>query len=86
MKSGLSLTTGGPAEAFRQGGFNGDISGLLRPIQRGILEFVGFDVLAPQVVYGPARMTNAQREQQLAAYSMRLRHIANESPIDVGTY
>jgi len=82
----LSLTTGGPEEAFRQGGFNGDISGLLRPIERGILEFVGFGVLAPQVVYGPARMTYNEREQHLAAYSARLRHIVNESPIDVGTY
>ena len=82
----LSLTTGGPEEAFLQGGFNGDISGPLRPIQRGILEFVGFDVLAPQVVYGPARMTNNERTQHLAAYSLRLQHIAHESPIDVGTY
>jgi len=82
----LSLTTGGPAEAFRQGGFNGDISGPLRPIQRGILEFVGFSVLAPQIVYGPARMSYNERTEQLAAYSERLRHIALESPIDVGTY
>ncbi len=85
-KALLSLTTGGPAEAFRQDGFNGDIFGLLRPIQRGILEFVGFDILSPQVVYGPARMTNNEREQHLAAYSARLRHIAHESPVDVGTY
>ncbi|MEI6651788.1 MAG: NAD(P)H-dependent oxidoreductase [Chlorobiaceae bacterium] len=82
----LSLTTGGPEEAFRHGGFNGDISGPLRPIQHGILEFVGFGILAPQIVYGPVRMTYSEREQQLAAYSARLRHIAHESPIDVGTY
>ncbi len=82
----LSLTTGGTEDAFRQGGFNGDIAGLLRPIERGILEFVGFGVLAPQVVYGPARMTNDEREQQLAAYATRLQNIAQESPIAVGTY
>ena len=85
-KALLSLTTGGPEEAFNQGGFNGDISGILRPIQRGILEFVGFSVLAPQIVYGPVRMTNHEREHHLAAYSKRLRQIAQESPIDVGTY
>ncbi len=82
----LSLTTGGPQEVYLQGGFNGDILGLLRPIQRGILEFVGFGVLAPQIVYGPAHMTHDEREQHLAAYSTRLLHIAHESPIDVGTY
>jgi len=82
----LSLTTGGPEEVFRQGGFNGDISGPLRPIQRGILEFVGFSVLAPQIVYGPARMTYNERKEHLAAYSARLLQIAHESPIDVGSY
>ena len=41
----LSLTTGGPAPA---GGFNGDIHAIPRPIQRGILQFVGFEVLAPR--------------------------------------
>ncbi len=49
----LSLTTGGPEDAYRTGGFNGDIAGILRPIHRGILQFVGFDVVAPQIVYGP---------------------------------
>jgi putative NADPH-quinone reductase len=82
----LSLTTGGPEETYRQGGFNGDIYGFLRPIQRGMLEFVGFGVLAPQIVYAPVRMTNEEREQQLAAYTTRLQHIAHESPVDVGTY
>ena len=47
----LSLTTGGSGEAaYQPGGFNGDINGVLRPIQRGMLEFVGFDVLKPQIV------------------------------------
>src|SRR5262249_51691623 len=38
----LSLTTGGPEDAYRTGPFNGDIAGILRPIHRGILQFVGF--------------------------------------------
>ena len=37
----LSLTTGGPAPAYVKGGFNGDIHAILRPIQRGMLQFVG---------------------------------------------
>jgi NAD(P)H dehydrogenase (quinone) len=82
----LSLTTGGPEVAYRKGAFNGDIAGILRPIHRGMLQFVGFDVLAPQIVYGPVRLTDEQRKQALATYAERLRTIAFESPIDVGIY
>jgi NAD(P)H dehydrogenase (quinone) len=82
----LSLTTGGPEAAYTKGAFNGDMAGILRPIQRGMLQFVGFDVLAPQIVYGPVRLTDEQRRQQLTAYAERLRGIGNESPIDVGIY
>src|SRR5262249_25378617 len=82
----LSLTTGSSEEAYRRGGFNGEIAGILRPIQRGVLQFVGFDVLAPQIVYAPARLTTDERTTRLAALSTRLRTIAAESPIDVGAY
>ena len=82
----LSLTTGGPEDAYRKGAFNGDIAGILRPIHRGMLQFVGFDVLAPQIVYGPVRLTDEQRRQALATYAERLQTISIESPIDVGMY
>jgi NAD(P)H dehydrogenase (quinone) len=82
----LSLTTGGPEEAYRTGGFNGDIASILRPIQRGVLQFLGFDVLAPQIHYGPVRASDAQREHWLAEYANRLGAIASEAPIEVGTY
>jgi NAD(P)H dehydrogenase (quinone) len=82
----LALTTGGPEEAYRKGAFNGDIAGILRPIHRGMLQFVGFDVLAPQIVYGPIRMTDQQRKQALADYAERLQTIDREAPVDVGIY
>jgi NAD(P)H dehydrogenase (quinone) len=82
----LSLTTGGPADAFRRDGFNGDIDGILRPIHRGMLEFVGFDVMAPHVVYGPARMNDAQRRAELERFERRLSTLGDETPIDVGAY
>jgi NAD(P)H dehydrogenase (quinone) len=82
----LSLTTGGPEDAYRKGAFNGDIAAILRPIHRGILQFVGFDVLAPQIVYGPVRMNDEQRKQALAIYAERLQTIGLESPVDVGIY
>jgi NAD(P)H dehydrogenase (quinone) len=83
----LSLTTGGSGEAaYQPGGFNGDINGILRPIQRGMLEFVGFDVLKPQIVHGPAQATDEERKAHLAAWRERLRRIAQEEPVAVGEY
>lgn len=72
----LSLTTGGSAPAYAKGGFNGDIHAILRPIQRGMLQFVGFEVLAPQIAYGPVRLQPGQRTELLAGYVQRLKDIA----------
>ncbi|MCP5419931.1 MAG: NAD(P)H-dependent oxidoreductase [Gammaproteobacteria bacterium] len=85
-KALLSLTTGGPKEAYLKDGFNGDIYGILKPIHRGMLWFVGFDVLEPHVVNGPVRLTDEQRKNELESFATRLRQIQNESPMDVGRY
>ena len=82
----LSLTTGGPSPAYVKGGFNGDLHAILRPVQRGMLQFVGFEVLTPQVVYGPVRLEQGRRSELLAAYAMRLKTIQDEEPFEVGLY
>ena len=82
----LSLTTGGPEAAYQKGGWNGDIHAILRPIQRGILRFTGWDVLAPHIVYGPVRVTVEQRHAALQSWAARLRAIEHEPPIEVGEY
>jgi NAD(P)H dehydrogenase (quinone) len=82
----VSLTTGGPEEAYLPGGFNGDINGILKPIHRGMLQFVGFDVLAPHIVYGPAHLTHEQRQAEILRFQKRLAHISTEQPITVGHY
>ncbi len=82
----LSLTTGGPESAFREDGSNGDIQSILRPIHRGMLQFVGFEVLPPQIVYGPVRMTDEQRQHALDSFAARLRDIQTEHPLNVGRY
>jgi NAD(P)H dehydrogenase (quinone) len=82
----LSLTTGGPAEAYMKDGFNGDIHAIPRPIQRGVPRFLGFDVLAPQIHYGPVRVDDDRRRNWLEAYAGRLRGIETEPPIQVGEY
>jgi NAD(P)H dehydrogenase (quinone) len=82
----LSLTTGGPPSAYATDGFNGDLDAVLRPIQRGMLRFVGFDVLSPNVVHQPARLDAALRIEALEAWRERLLAIESEAPIDVGRY
>ncbi len=75
-----------PHDAYLPGGFNGDILGVLRPIHRGVLQFVGFDVLAPQIVFGPVRLSDEERKEQLDAYRRRLTGIEPEQPMVVGEY
>jgi len=82
----LSLTTGALGSAYVRGGFNGDIEAILRPIQRGMLRFVGFETLAPNVVFGPAHMSNDDLKTALSAYGRRMRGIEGESPVDPGEY
>jgi len=82
----LSLTTGGPAQGYAADGANGDIHGILRPIQRGMLAFTGFGVLAPELHFGPARVEAAEREAWLASWADRLKNINNEKCIEVGHY
>ena len=82
----LSLTTGGPAEAYQADGFNGDITSILRPIHRGMLSFVGFSVLAPQIFYGPAHISIEERVELLRDYHDRLLRINQEEPVVVGRY
>jgi NAD(P)H dehydrogenase (quinone) len=83
----LSLTTGGSGQtAYQPDGFNGDINGILRPIQRGMLQFLGYDVLKPQIVHGPAQASEEERAAFLAAWRGRLTRIAEEEAIAVGRY
>ena len=82
----LSLTTGGPADSYAKGGFQGDIHAILRPIQRGMLQFVGFEVLAPQIVNGPVRLDQTARTALIEQYAERLLRIEAEPPYLVGMY
>ncbi|MDR3453899.1 MAG: NAD(P)H-dependent oxidoreductase [Rhodoferax sp.] len=82
----LSLTTGGPEAAYLKDGFNGDLNAMLRPMHRGMLNFTGFSVLQPQVVYRPVRIDDSQREACLAQWAQRLRDIESEEAIEVGRY
>jgi putative NADPH-quinone reductase len=85
-KALLSLTTGTDSAAYQRGGFQGDLLGVLRPIHRGMLQFTGFTVLAPHVVYGPARLAADEREAVLDSWTARLSALPDEAPLEVGAY
>lgn len=82
----LSLTTGGPREAYVKGGFNGDLDVILKPIHRGILYFCGFDVLPPHVVYGPVRLSDDERARALAGYRDHLGKLDDLEPLSLPGY
>ena len=85
-KALLSLTTGSSADTYLKDGFNGDIYGVLRPVHRGMLQFVGFSVLRPQIIYGPVRQTEDELKAELENWKARLDGIFEEQPIATGMY
>ncbi|MGA5896841.1 NAD(P)H-dependent oxidoreductase [Streptomyces venetus] len=80
----LLFTTGGPAESFRPGGAFGPMDDFLFHIHRGMLEFVGFEVLDPVITYGPARMTDEERAAALDTVRRSVARVAAENPAPVG--
>lgn len=74
----LLLTTGGSSESFRPGGSFGDVDDFLFHIRRGMLEFVGYQVLEPVITYAPARMTDEERAAALDAVRESVALVAAE--------
>lgn len=85
-KALLSVTTGGSKDAYEEGGFMGELSSILKPLQRGVLEFTGWGVLQTHAVHAPVRMTQEEREQELANYAERLKNLANEQTVVIGGF
>jgi NAD(P)H dehydrogenase (quinone) len=63
-----SATTGGPPSMYSEDGLNGAISTILFPVNHGILYFTGFTVIEPFLVHGAARISQEERQAQLARY------------------
>ncbi|TDS13221.1 NAD(P)H-dependent oxidoreductase [Sphingobacterium paludis] len=82
----LSLTTGSPASAYEPTGEYGDIYNILKHIHRGMLAYVGFSVLAPEINYAVAHLSAAEREQMLSRWEGRLKNLMTEDVFDVGRY
>uniref|UniRef100_A0A803TM22 Ribosyldihydronicotinamide dehydrogenase [quinone] n=1 Tax=Anolis carolinensis TaxID=28377 RepID=A0A803TM22_ANOCA len=80
-KALLSFTTGGNQAMYTKEGISGDISYVLWPMQFGILQFCGFDVLAPQICFAPEYAPLEERRQMLTSWEKRLKTIWEEKPI-----
>ena len=80
----LCFTTGGPGVSYSNRGRNGDLAALLSHVQWGMLHFAGFAVLAPFVVWGPARADARDLEATLTVWRERLRAIEHEAPVPIG--
>ncbi|XP_068115746.1 NAD(P)H dehydrogenase [quinone] 1-like isoform X2 [Hyperolius riggenbachi] len=80
-KALLSFTTGGSQPMTSPSGLNGDINIALWPMQNGILNFCGFQVLEPQISYAVAHVPPEARVQILKTWEKRLETIWDETPI-----
>lgn len=76
-KALLSITTGGPEKNYITEKY-GNPTEILHPIQIGILEFVGFSVLPPEIHFSIERITDIEREKIIENWSNRLKTIFDE--------
>ncbi len=67
-----AVSVGGLEDVYSDDGVYAPIEDILFPIHRGIFAFTGFSVIAPFVVYGPGRISAAERETYLRDYVERL--------------
>ncbi|ELT87075.1 hypothetical protein CAPTEDRAFT_154919 [Capitella teleta] len=79
----LSFTTGVPESFYKETGPHGDMNVVLWSIQNNVLRFVGFDVLAPNIIYGPGlpNTNHEARVQHLRDWEERLKKIWDEEPL-----
>ncbi|KAM4744345.1 NAD(P)H dehydrogenase [quinone] 1 [Anableps anableps] len=80
-KAMLSFTTGAAETMFQPDGINGDMNVTLWPLQNGILNFCGLQVLAPQIFWSPAHCSAAVRTQMLEGWRARLKGLLTEKPL-----
>ena len=82
----LSIVSDYDEEYFRPGGMHGNIHEILNPIHRGILQYVGFDVLGDQIFYAPDEKIPSEQENMIENFIARLNYISTESPAVINKY
>lgn len=61
----ISVTTGGTPERFSDAGVYGPIAPLLMPVQKLVLEYMGFEVAEPCVAYAAPRVSDGERQEYI---------------------
>ncbi|QWF83243.1 NAD(P)H-dependent oxidoreductase [Amycolatopsis sp. CA-230715] len=77
----IIVTLGAPASTIGPRGVNGELDGLLFPIQHGTLWYAGMSVLPPLAVVGADRFSARQYDEAVEALRKRLVALPWEEPI-----
>ena len=77
----MTLTLGGREHMFGEGAIHGPLQDMLRPLLRGTLAYVGYDVLEPFVAWHVPYISQEAREAFLHSYRQRLQHLADDQPL-----
>ncbi len=80
-KAIICATTGTSGSLYMPDGIDGDINHILWPIHNGIFNYTGFDVLPPHMVWMPGNLSAPERQNELAKWEERVRHLDNETPL-----
>ncbi len=80
-KALVSVTLGGREHMFGDGAIHGPLEDMLRPILRGTLAYVGFDVLEPFVAWHVPYISDDARKDFLVGYQERLEHLSDDQPM-----
>ncbi len=71
-KAMLSISLGGQRHMFGPGAVHGELATLLQPIQRGMLAYVGLEVLPPFVAYHVPYISESDRRDYLEQFRQHL--------------
>jgi len=77
----LATSLGGQPHMFGPGAVHGELETLLKPIQQGMLGYVGLTVLPPFVAYHVPYLKAPEREQIMQAYQQHLDQLDSLTPL-----
>lgn len=77
----LAFTLGGQSHMFGKGCVHGEIETLLRPIQQGMLAYVGLEVLPPFIAYHVPYISETERWDYLTSYGEHLLTLDAREPL-----
>lgn len=75
----LSITTAAYEQMCSPQGINGSMDVILWPLQQGVLRFVGFDTLKPNIIWSASYMDDAGRAAAMDQYRTRLLSLESEA-------